>query len=136
MLQKEWNEFYGTELTDPNYYSATHCQLDDCVNKSQLTLSGNAWIAKCYFHDMSSTNGGAIYSDSLSKLLVEASTFDSCSVSSEGGAIYISSGDFVLHEVCGYQCTSSDYYSFSEVWQSSGTKDKLCTRFINCILCC
>ena len=73
---------------------------------------------------MSSSSGGAIYSTSLSKLLVETSTFVSCSASSQGGAIYISKGDCVIHEVCGYHCTANSQFSFSDVWQSSGTKDK------------
>ena len=67
-------------------------------------------------------DGGAIYSGSLSKLLVETSTFVSCSATSNGGAIYISKGDCVIHEVCGYHCTSSYDFSFSDVYGSP--KDK------------
>ena len=72
---------------------------------------------------MSSTNGGAIYSGSLSKLLVETSTFVSCSATNNGGAIFISSGDCVIHEVCGYHCTSNNVESFSLVTGSNRDKN-------------
>ena len=70
---------------------------------------------------MSSSSGGAIYSTSLSKLLVETSTFVSCSAD-YGGAIYISKGDCVIHEVCGYHCTAN-YESFSLV-SGDSNRDK------------
>ena len=75
------------------------------------TLSGAVHVLNCLFRScISSGNGGALYCSSVTFLLVESSSFFSCKTSSYyGGAIYFdnSNGQCVLHEVCGYDCIST-----------------------------
>jgi hypothetical protein len=77
---------------------------------SRPTLSGTGvYFSNCLFRSVSSTSpGGALYcSNSVTYLLVESSSFFSCTSSSNGGALYVSCDNYVLYEVCGYDCYST-----------------------------
>ena len=116
-----WTEFYK-DTAEPTNENGL---FQNYTGSNKQTLSeSQTWVIKCYFHDMSTQgDGGAINSKSLNKLLIETSTFVNCSASNNGGAIFISSGDCVIHEVCGYQCTSTDS-SFAYVFGDSSSYQK------------
>jgi hypothetical protein len=106
------------------------------------TLSGpNIYVLNCLFNSITSTgNGGALYSTSVSCLLVESTSFFSCKTSGNGGAIYFentNSGQCVLHEVCGYDCCTTDSSSrnFVNIYVKNDISSK---NYINysSISCC
>jgi predicted outer membrane repeat protein len=101
-----WNDYFPG-INPTNLPSQTYTY--------RPTLSGpNVCVLNCLFSSITSTgHGGALYcSTSISYLLVESTSFFSCKTSSGyGGAIYFSntnSGQSVLHEVCGYDCCTTD----------------------------
>jgi hypothetical protein len=100
-----WNDFFsGTTPATP---------LVPKQYTSRQTVSGNyIHVTNCLFNQItSSSNGGALYCSSATYLLVESSYFYSCkTTSTHGGAIYFSysSGECVLHRVCGYSCFSTN----------------------------
>ena len=84
LLQK-WIDFYtdGSEANESLEINTN--------SRNDLTSCGNAYIPDCTFQNISgSGNGGVIsyISVSSSKLLVEHSSFNTCSITSLGGAIY------------------------------------------------
>jgi hypothetical protein len=110
-----WNGYFsGTSVTTtlgPGQYTS---------RKSYS--SGNIYVLNCLFNSFTSeSDGGALYCNSLTCLLVESSSFFSCKTSSdEGGAIFTSNigGQCVLHKVCGSDCYSTytggnSFYQFS-----------------------
>ena len=92
-----WSDFFpdspATNLNSQTYTS------------SQPYSSTRVYVSNCLFISCTSTShGGALYCTSTT-LLVESSSFFSCTTSSNrGGAIRVSGGQFVLYEVCGYNC--------------------------------
>jgi hypothetical protein len=98
-----WNDYFtATPVT-------TFSQVS--YNYRQTPSDSNVYILDCLFSAIASANsGGALYSTS-NYLLIESSSFFSCKTSSgDGGAIYFantSSGECVLHSVCGYDCNSA-----------------------------
>jgi predicted outer membrane repeat protein len=108
-----WNDFFpGTSPT--NLPSQTYTY--------RPTPSGsNVYVLNCLFSSITSTgHGGALYCTSISYLLVESTSFFSCKTSGQGGAIYFSnsSGQYVLHEVCGYDCCTTDSSNSNFVYTS------------------
>ena len=104
-----WNDFFpGTSPT--NLPSQTYTY-------RQTPSNTYLYVLNCLFSSITSTgNGGALYCTST-YLLVESTSFFSCKTSGgNGGAIYFSnsSGQCVLHKVCGYDCctTVSNYPQF------------------------
>jgi hypothetical protein len=87
------------------------------------TPSGsNVYVLNCLFSSITSTgNGVALYCTST-YLLVESTAFFSCKTSGgRGGAIYFTntnSGQCVLHEVCGYDCCTTDGYNNHFIYTS------------------
>jgi hypothetical protein len=101
-----WNDYFpGT--TPTNLPSQTY-------TLRQTPSNAYVYVLNCLFNSIISTgHGGALYfSTSVSYLLVESTSFFSCKTSGgNGGAIYFSntnSGQCVLHEVCGYDCCTTD----------------------------
>jgi hypothetical protein len=71
------------------------------------------YVLNCLFNSITSTgHGGALCSTSAIYLLVESTSFFSCKTrGGHGGAIYFentNNGQCVLHEVCGYDCCTTD----------------------------
>ena len=119
----EWKEFYSTNQPTDSFLINGSEFCKSCNSSSLPSLKSNFYITNCYFHNISTqSDGGVIFSESLSQLLVETSTFISCSTSKDGGVIYASQGDCVIHEVCGIECHAYRY-SFSDVWAQSSTEN-------------
>jgi hypothetical protein len=101
-----WNDYFpGTTLTILPLQTYT---------LRQTPSNTYVYVLNCLFNSITSTgHGGALYcSTSVSCLLVESTSFFSCKTSGgKGGAIYFentNSGQSVLHEVCGYDCCTTD----------------------------
>jgi len=92
-----WSDYYSGSATE--YSQKT----------TRITFSGNAYIKNSLFNGLySSSSGGSIYcSSSSSNLLIESCTFINSQTRNIGGAIYFSSGQFVMVKVCGYGCKST-----------------------------
>ena len=112
----DWKEFYGNELSEPNYNKITYCQIDNCQNTNQFSpTQNNVWVSNCYFHDMSSSSSGGAISfrgSSSSHFLVEESNFDKCRMtdsSGDAGAINVCTSNSVLKSICCYDCFSMNY---------------------------
>jgi predicted outer membrane repeat protein len=95
-----WSDFFP-DSPAANLKSQTY-------TSSQSYSSTNVYVSNCLFIRCTSTDhGGALYCTSTT-LLVESSSFFSCTTSNTwGGAIRVSTGQFVLYEVCGYSCYST-----------------------------
>jgi hypothetical protein len=115
-----WDDYFT--VTNPTEYSSQ-------TYTSREILSGTSvYFSNCLFRDITSTStGGAIYSNSVTYLLVESSSFFSCKTSSgQGGAIYFSNsgGQWVLHKVCGYDCSASqDMFAYTTVNNAISSKN-------------
>jgi hypothetical protein len=100
----------------------------------QSTSSTNVFVSNCLFIGCTSTsNGGALScSGSVQRLLIESSSFFSCSTGSQyGGAVYFSNtnnGECVLYKVCGNDCistyTSSSNGQFAYVYVQNTVSNK------------
>jgi hypothetical protein len=117
-----WSDFFegnpSTPLTPKEY-------------KERQTISGtNVYISNCLFNQCThSSAGAALYSDSVTYLLIESTSFFSCKTSSSNGcgAIRFTNGDCVLHKVCGNDCCSTNtgsWYQFAEINAKSSTSSK------------
>jgi hypothetical protein len=116
-----WNEYFTNSPTTtlgPGEY-----------NSQRSYSSGSIYILKCLFNKFTSgSHGGALsFSSSVTYLLIESSSFFSCKTSNSwGGAIFFqnSGGRCVLHEVCGYDCSSNPYYQFAYIEVNNGVSSK------------
>jgi hypothetical protein len=105
-IRTTWNDYFAGVSQSKTFLQQEFKACQTILNSSVLVLS-------CLFNNCASTsNGGAIYcSSSVNYLLVESTSFFTCSTSSNyGGAIYFyntGSGQCVLHGVCGYDCCST-----------------------------
>ena len=95
-----WDDFFTGDHT--NYTDNLH-----------INISKNFWIYECRFANIENTDvpGSCICKDSSSNttLLVEHSSFNTCSSSFYGGAIYFSDeGQCVLSSVCGVKCKAGE----------------------------
>jgi hypothetical protein len=116
-----WNDhFPATTTTNLNRQNYT----------SRPSPSGsNVYVSNCFFNSISSTsNGGALSLTSVTYFLVESTSFFSCRTSSNyGGAICFSnrnSGQSVLYEVCGYDCSSNPYAHFALIDVNNAASSK------------
>jgi hypothetical protein len=117
-----WNDYFsGT--TPSNYGSQLYTE--------RKTLSDTyVYVSDCLFRSISSSStGGALYCTST-YLLIESTSFFSCKTSNscQGGAIYFSNsgGQCVLHEVCGYDCTTTTEwdYQFARIYVKDDVSSK------------
>jgi hypothetical protein len=102
--------FFRTAGDD--YFTGTPTLIQSKEYRTRQTLSGTSvHVSNCLFKSTTSTShGGALSCTSVTYLLVESTSFFSCSTSTRnGGAIYFSysSGQCVLYELCGYDCYST-----------------------------
>jgi hypothetical protein len=123
-----WNDYFsGTTATTT---------LNQQEHTSRPSHSGsNIYVLNCLFRSITSTsNGGALFcSSSVTYLLVESTSFFSCKTSGYAGAIYFdnqNNGQCVLHEVCGYDCysTNGNHYQFVNIYVKN---DILSKNYIN-----
>jgi hypothetical protein len=98
----------------------------------QTPSDTSVYVLNCLFKSISSSSsGGALCgSDSVQYFLVESSSFFSCKTSASGGAIYFvnsNNGQYVLHEVCGYDCSSTGgslgLFSYNQVYHVISSKN-------------
>jgi hypothetical protein len=123
-----WSDYFtgNPTLLQSNLYG---------TRQAPASSNGGVYVSNCLFRSISSTEyGGALHcSSSVTLLLVESSSFFSCSTSGQsGGAIYFSNtnnGQCVFYGLCGYDCystyTNSDSYGqFSRVDMCNGASNK------------
>jgi hypothetical protein len=112
-VRTAWDDYFtgSTTLIQSKEYGTTQSLSDT-----------NVYVSNCLFKSiMSSSSGGALScSSSVTCLLVESTSFFSCKTSSGSGAIYFSntgSGQCVLHEICVYDCctTNTNSYQFAYI---------------------
>jgi hypothetical protein len=118
-----WNDYFSGTTATTTLYSQEYT--------SRPTLSGsNVYVLNCLFRSFTSTSsGGALYSTSISYLLIESTSFFSCKISGgNAGAIYFSNGggQCVLHEICGYDCctTNSNDWQFDYIYVKNDISSK------------
>jgi hypothetical protein len=104
-----WNDHFPEANPTNTYYLQT-------FTSRQTPSDTSVYVSNCLFRSItSSSHGGALYSTSVTLLLIESSSFSSCKTSSSYGAICFSnsnSGQCVLHKVCGYDCRSTNGNSY------------------------
>jgi hypothetical protein len=98
-----WNDYF-TATGQNNINSQT-------FSLTQTPSNTSVYVSNCLFRFVASSgNGGALSCTSVTYLLVESTSFISCSTGSQyGGAIYFSNsgGQCALYKVCGYDCCST-----------------------------
>jgi hypothetical protein len=105
-VRTAWNDYFPGSSPSQTYVTTKYTTV-------QSTSNTNVFVSNCLFIGCTSTsNGGALFcSSSVQRLLVESSSFFSCSTSGQyGGAIYFSNtntGEIVLYKVCGNDCCST-----------------------------
>jgi hypothetical protein len=125
---------FRTSWTD--YFTGSPTNFQSNEYRTRLTLSDTSvYVLNCLFRSITSTsNGGALHSTSVQYLLIESSSFLSCRTSGRyGGAIFFEntgSGQCVLNEVCGYDCSSTytsdialDLFSHVYVYNVASSKN-------------
>jgi hypothetical protein len=133
-IRTAWNDYFTGTATpqQPKLYTSTQ------------TLSGtNVYFLDCLFKSCtSSSHSGAFYCTSVTYLLVESSSFFSCTTSiNHGGAIFFSNGNgqCVLHEVCGYDCCStrsgSSSYQFAYIYVNDAASSKNYMNYSSIVRC-
>jgi hypothetical protein len=102
-LRTAWNDYF-TATGQNNINSQT-------FSLKQTPSNTSVYVSNCLFGSITSSgNGGALSCTSVTYLLVESTSFISCSTSGQlGGAIYFSNSDgqCVLYKVCCYDCCST-----------------------------
>jgi predicted outer membrane repeat protein len=121
-----WNDYFPG--TSPTYLPSQTYTFRQTPSNTYL------YVLNCLFSSITSTGyGGALYCTSVTYLLVESTSFFSCKTSGgRAGAIYFSnsSGQCVLHEVCGYDCCTTDSTNSNFVY-TSVNNDILSKNYIN-----
>ena len=105
-----------------HYFTGIPTRTNEFTSR-QTPSDTNVYILNCLFKSItSSSQGGALYCTSATYFLVQTTSFFSCKTSSNQGAICFSNsgGQSVLHEVCGYDCctTNSNNCQFDHIWWS------------------
>jgi hypothetical protein len=115
MEKRAFSDFYGQSYS-PSEYKGPQYSQTETPNENYV------YVHNCVFSYCSgSSNGGALNCESsVYKLLVEQTTFISCSISSGyGGGIYFNSqtnGECVLNRVCGFDCSSTSSGPFAYIY--------------------
>jgi hypothetical protein len=98
-----WNDYF-TATGQNNINSQT-------FSLRQTLSNTGVYVSNCLFESIASSgDGGALSCTSVTYLLVESTSFISCSTSGQnGGAVYFSNsgGQCVLDGVCGFDCCST-----------------------------
>jgi hypothetical protein len=105
-VRTAWDDYFYGSSPSQTYVTTKY-------TTNQSTSSTNVFVSNCLFIGCTSESyGGALFcSSSVQRLLIESSSFFSCSTSSNyGGAIYFyntNTGECVLYKVCGNDCYST-----------------------------
>jgi len=122
-------------LSWDDYFNGTSIQtlLSGEHKTRQTPPYSNVYVLNSLFNEFTSeSDGGALYCDSATSLLIEFSSFFSCKTSSsQGGAIYFINynSQCVLYGVCGYDCYSTytsdpSYYQFAIIYVNENALSK------------
>jgi hypothetical protein len=110
----------------------------------QTPSNTGVYVSNCLFRSItSSVNGGALYSTSITYLLIESTSFVSCKTSSDsGGAVFFQNGgsQCVLHEVCVFDCYSTytgtySYYQFAYIEVNNAASSKNYVNYSSIVRC-
>jgi hypothetical protein len=109
----------------------------------QTPSNTGVYVSNCFFRSITSPEyGGALYSTSITYLLIESTSFFSCKTSSDsGGAIFFQNGSSqcVLHEVCGYDCcsayTGKSWYQFACIEVNNTASSKNYVNYSSIVRC-
>jgi hypothetical protein len=134
-VKTAWNDYF-TATGQNNINSQT-------FSFRQTPSNTGVYVSNCLFRFITSSgNGGSLSCTSVTYLLVESTSFVSCSTSGElGGAVYFSNsgGQCSLHEVCGYDCcstyTSTSYGQFVHISVKNAISSKNYVNYTS-ITCC
>jgi hypothetical protein len=124
-----------------DYFTGNPTNLSSQTYTSRQTPSGTSvYISNCLFNSFTSTsNGGALYCNSVTYFLVESTSFFSCKTSGSYGAIYFSNsgGQSVLYKVCGYDCctTNSNSYQFGYIYVNNAATSKNYVNYSSIVRC-
>jgi hypothetical protein len=114
-----------------DFFSGSPTRIQFTEYRTGQTLSDTSvHVSDCLFRYITSTtDGGALYCNSVQYVLVESCSFFSCKTSDNAGAIYFensNNGQCVLNEVCGYDCCTTTYYNmqFGYMYMNNGVTNK------------
>jgi hypothetical protein len=123
LVKRTFSDVYGQDYSPKEYKEPQYTQT--------ITPKENyVYVHDCVFsYCLSSSSGGALNcGNSVYKLLVEQTTFISCSTStSNGGGIYFNSqtnGENILSKVCGFNCSSTGNGPFAFVYTKNNVTFK------------
>jgi hypothetical protein len=89
--------------------------------------SGGAYVHNALFQNLAgSSNGGAIYCNSVTvNVLIEETSFISCTTSGVGGALYlIITGECIITKVCGSRCKTTSQNCLFDYVSVTASYDK------------
>jgi hypothetical protein len=126
-VRTAWEDYFPGSSPSQTYATTKY-------TTTQSSSSTNVFVLNCLFIGCTSTsNGGALFcSSSVQRLLIESTSFFSCSTSNNyGGAIFFqntNSGESVLYKVCSNDCcstyTSSSYGQFAYIYMQNSASSK------------
>jgi hypothetical protein len=130
-----WNDYFPGISPSQTYVSTFY--------STKISPSGpNVYVSNSLFSRcISTSNGGAISSTTVKYLLIESTSFFSCSTNNQdGGAIHItSSNECILYKVCGYDCcsthTSDGDGQFAYIGMSNVASDKISFNYSSITRC-
>jgi hypothetical protein len=125
-----------------DYFTGTPTNYNSKTYGTRQTPSGTSvHVSNCLFGPITSAGqGGALCcSNSVTYFLVESTSFFSCKTSSHQGAIYFchTSGESVLHSVCGYDCctTNGNHFQFGYIQVNSSISSKNYVNYSSIVRC-
>jgi hypothetical protein len=123
LVKRTFSDVFGQSYSPKEYKGPQYTQT--------ITTNENyVYVHDCVFsYCSSSSNGGALNcGSSVYKLLVEQTTFISCSTSSSsGGGIYFYSttnGECVLNKICAFNCSSTGNGQFTYIYTKNDVSYK------------
>lgn len=126
MINSEWSDYY----TDPYNYTYQH----ETYNDSEISVSSASYyIVHCIFANFTSTSLYFDSTDSSTKLLIEDTSFFSCSTSGDGGCLYFfNSGQVAQSRIFDSNCYASDNGQHSQTYVSGAQNCVLDSTFDRC----
>ena len=106
----DWNEYFG---------DLEKLELHFWTNITWTGSDSNYLLTKCYFHQTTSTLGGAILiTSSKCTVLLEKTTFEQCTANI-GGCMYLNLKNFICTMVCAFQCGTTSIQNNFMLCQTS-----------------
>ena len=121
---EDFNAFKARRTQFSDVFSTSGSNVQQCTqsgtNRFILSNRGDAYVANCNFHDITSdSRGGAIgcstsseSSTIVARLLIEETTFTTCKTTNiKGGGIFFNNGytgECVIFRTCAFDCSSTN----------------------------